>query len=105
MSLRSNLNLPDVQRHFDFIWRSGSALIRSELVSLRAAMGLRSAVHLPCDVSDAGCYSFECVCGARIVSANPKGECWDCKRKYEVAATTAAAGATGATVVTEGQKS
>ena len=29
-----------------------------------------------------GCYHFNCVCGAAIVSANKVGVCWDCKREY-----------------------
>jgi hypothetical protein len=29
-------------------------------------------------------YHFDCVCGAEIVSANPKGKCWDCGREFEL---------------------
>jgi hypothetical protein len=27
---------------------------------------------------------MRCICGAEIVSANPKGVCWDCQRPYEI---------------------
>ncbi len=35
-------------------------------------------------IKDAGCYTFQCVCGARIISANPIGVCFDCQREFQI---------------------
>lgn len=35
-------------------------------------------------INTAGCYIFTCVCGAEVISANPTGNCWDCKREFAV---------------------
>jgi hypothetical protein len=29
-------------------------------------------------------YHFDCICGAKVISPNPKGVCWDCGRKFEL---------------------